>query len=931
MGRFLTGFGLRVAAGLLAVACAIPCFAQDFTAFVETDDGTLLATDVYFTFGDEPWPVILIRTPYDKESLFDVGLLLALSGYAVVIQDTRGRYESTGVDTVFRDDAEDGRITVDWVAAQDWCDGNIGTFGGSAFAITQYLLAPYANAALRSIMPAVATADLYHHGFLQGGALRESLAYNWLADQGSLDIYDEIRAHRLKDQWWDPVEVHAHSGQVDATGLHIGGWYDIFGQGTLDAFVEFQNRGGSGARGRQYLIMGPWSHGSLGEQRVGELFYPDNSELDLLDVVIPWYSHTLKGRRNDVDDWPAVRIYLMGAADEPGAPGNQWLELETWPPTGRRVHMFLGADGALSQMVPEAGELELVMDPDDPVPTLGGNNLHPNLQVDGRAMGDGPHDQRPVEQHGDVLSFTSEVLNEPLTVIGPLSATVWIRPDTTDLDLSVRLSDVYPDGRSMLVQDGIQRARMRCADDSECFLVPGVATEVTVDLWSTALVFNAGHRIRVSVAGSNAPRFEVNPNNGDGFDGDLPAVVARPELLFGAAHPSRIELPVPKPSRRRGGRRLAPVSNTVRPALGVTVNSCGDMPPEGEGGVIAELAEAGMDFYTLRAEWRDLENPDTLALFRWAIPWAKGLGMRVMLTIPTVDTVIRTIPDDLQGLSMDDPALMARFDQTLAALITPEVAAGLDYVSVGNEVDSYLAAHPEEAQPFAAFAAHAYDTLRSLGVSAPSCVTVTHRGLEHDSEGAVDRLLDDCGFLPVTYYPMGEGFQFLDPAVVEADVAAVLGRADGLPVVFQEVGYSSAAANGGSEARQAEFLDRVFGAATGQGALEAVNVDWYCDVPRHELEVLAQELYGVGPENPLWEPFLGFLSSLGLKHEGGTPKQAYQVFLDAIGDATGVLAEPRSFAVHDRHSEVGSTDDGVDFVGDQGWLRPNVLVGPNPK
>jgi hypothetical protein len=470
--------------------------------------------------------------------------------------------------------------------------------------------------------------------------------------------------------------------------------------------------------------------------------------------------------------------------------------------------------------------------------------------------------------------------------MGRVSATLWIRPDTPDLDLSVRITDVYPDGRSMLVLDGIQRARMRCGDDRECLLTPGVATEITVDLWSTAMVFNAGHRIRVSVAGTNAPRFEVNPNHGGDLDGHEPAVVARPDLLFGAAFPSRVELPVPFAGTRRSGRRVAPRPGegfSVRPALGVVVNACGDMPPDGEGGVIAALADSGMDFYALRAEWRDLENPDTMSLMRWAIPWAKDLGMEVMLTIPTIDTVIRTIPSDLEGLAMDHPTVLARFDATLQELLTPEVRASLDYISVGNEVDSYLEAHPDELGPFVAFAAHAYDSLRSLGVTAPACVTITHPGLVDDPNGVAERLIADCGFLPVTYYPIGEGFQFLHPEVAADDIAAVVGAAAGLPVVFQEIGYASAAANAGSESRQAAFFDLALQEVTRhREAVHAVSIDWYCDAPRAGLEVLAQELYGITPDNPGWEPFLGFLGSLGLKHEDGTPKEAFQVFADAV-------------------------------------------------
>jgi putative CocE/NonD family hydrolase len=336
----------------------------------------------------------------------------------------------------------------------------------------------------------------------------------------------------------------------------VGGWYDIFGQGTLDAFTAFQRRGGVGARGRQYLIMGPWSHSSLGGTDVGELRYPENAELDALDLILPWYNHTLRGWNNDVVGWPAVRVYLMGAVDEQGAPGNEWLELPDWPPPARNRRLYLTPSAGLTAGTPEAGEIELLIDPADPVPTLGGNNLHPELEVDGRPMGDGPYDQRPVEDRDDVVTFTTDTLRRPWTVMGRVTCTVWLRPDTRDLDLAVRMTDVYPDGRSMLIMDGIQRARMRCGDRQECLLTPGLPVQLTVDLWSTAYVFNTGHRIRISISGSNSPRFEVNPNHGGDLNSDDPSVAARPELLMGAPYMSRLELPAPAPRMMRVSRAV---------------------------------------------------------------------------------------------------------------------------------------------------------------------------------------------------------------------------------------------------------------------------------------------------------------------------------------------------------------------------------------
>jgi predicted acyl esterase len=552
------------AAAVSLLAAAAPVSAQDFV-YVFADDGTPLATDVYRPLGTGSRPVILMRTPYGRDGLAEPCWVLVALGYACVAQDTRGRGDSGGDDTVFRDDADDGRATIEWVAEQSWCDGNIGMFGGSAFAITQYLPAPGADSALRSISPVVATPDLYHHAFLQGGAIREALAINWLEGQGSDYFFNEVLEHRLKDAWWDPVEVLEDAASIHTAGLHVGGWYDIFGQGTIDAYTTLQTAGGSGAVGRQHLLMGPWTHGGLFTRQNGALTYPLNAVRDPLDILLPWYDATLRGDGSEIEDWPPVRVYLMGAVGEAGAPGNEWIDLDHWPPPARSIAFYLSAAGGLETRAPQYGELTLVSDPSDPVPTLGGANLHPGLIVDGREMGDGPQDQRPIESRSDVLTFTTDPLARPVTVMGGVRAKIWLMPDTPDLDIAVRLTDVYPDGRSMLVLDGIQRARMRCSDDTECLMTPGVPVELTIDLWSTALVFNAGHRIRVSVSGSNWPRFEVNPNDGADLNLDTGGVVARPRLLFSGDHPSRVELPVP-PQVRRPRARMGPDGQRVKSA-----------------------------------------------------------------------------------------------------------------------------------------------------------------------------------------------------------------------------------------------------------------------------------------------------------------------------------------------------------------------------
>jgi predicted acyl esterase len=552
---------LQLTVALAVLAGPATAQIQPIEYMVTMPDGVRLATDVYLPVGQGfgPWPSILQRTPYGKRGALAANACLAwwAEGFVCVAQDVRGTGRSEGTNTVFRDDRVDGHATIGWITRQAWSNDKVGTFGGSALGITEYTLAPGAPEALRCQLPVVATPDFYHHAAFAGGVLRYGLNYPWLAGQGAHDFFEALKQHRLWDTWWQEVDIISRIDTVDVPGLHVGGWYDIFLQGTLDAFRLIQHQGGTNARGKQKVVIGPWTHAGLGSAQAGQLTYPLNAVTynALVAEWRDWFLHYLKGQKPHVPALPAVRVYLMGAAGEPGAPGNEWLELPDWPPPARMVPYYLSANGGLSPALPAAGQHSFESDPANPVPSLGGANLF--ASVGSTPLGIGPQDQRPVEARSDVLVFSTPVLETPLTIIGPLVARLWVLPDTPDLDLAVRVSDVYPDGRSMLVVDGIARARMRCGNDQECMLTPGEPAEITVDLTSTALVLNAGHALRISVSGSNWPRFEVNPNHGGNLNNPGPGVVAQPTLLFGPAHPSRLELPVmrsPSVLRRRLGR-----------------------------------------------------------------------------------------------------------------------------------------------------------------------------------------------------------------------------------------------------------------------------------------------------------------------------------------------------------------------------------------
>jgi uncharacterized protein len=506
-------------------------------------DGVRLATDVYLPPGvAEPVPAILIRTPYGiKDAGKALGLMAGLKGYALVAQDMRGRGGSEGNDAVvFHNDGwgerRDGRDTLEWIAGQKWCNGKIGTWGGSALGITQNMLAPDAPETLKAQHVLVAFSDMYRQCVFQGGAFRRELMEKWLQDNHfDPNNLKTFLAHPKYDGFWAELNSEAEAVKVNAPAIFIGGWYDIFAQGAINSFVAIQEHGGPGARGKCRLVMGPWAHGKL-----EGLEYPANAaKFPKASDAFRFYDHHLKGKANGVPEDKPVHYYVMGDPTDAKAPGNVWREADAWPPASTATPAYFHADGGLRFEPPKEADArrEYQFDPDKPVPTVGGQNLF---------LPKGPMDQRGVESRPDVLVFTSEPLAEPIEVTGRLLAKLYVSSDQPDTDFTVKLCDVYPDGRSMLVTDGILRARYRESFEREDFLEPGKVYELTVDLWSTSLVFNRGHKIRVAVSSSNAPRFAPNPNTGGPTDPPGEKRIATNTLHLSQEHSSCLVLPVCK-------------------------------------------------------------------------------------------------------------------------------------------------------------------------------------------------------------------------------------------------------------------------------------------------------------------------------------------------------------------------------------------------
>ncbi len=522
-----------------ATAAAAETPAPKSTVAVPTRDGTPLATDLFLPPGEGPFPAILLRTPYNKDGTANFGRDGIQRGYAVVIQDTRGRYASTGDNLPFHRDGPDGEDAVRWIGKQPWFNGRLATWGGSAGAITQFQLALTGARPLDAQFLIVGAPNLYDVVYT-GGIFRKSLIEDWIRiTRFATNALSTWENHPTYDAYWRARDASRHYPRINAPSVHIGGWWDIFAQPTMDAFNGYQTAAGRQARGRQKLVMGPWSHGVLAE-KAGELTFPGakNPPGDT-ESSWRWFDRWLKDVDNGADRDPAVRYYVVGDVSDPQAPGNSWRTADQWPPFDvAPTAYYLHADRTLSPQPPAGREttpLSYTYDPAHPVPTVGGIQL---------TLPAGPMDQQKIESREDVLVFSTETLSAPVEVTGRVRARVWISSDASDTDFFVRLCDVYPDGRSFNLCEGMLRTRFRKGLSRERLLRAGEVVPLDIDLWSTSVVFNRGHRIRVHVTSSSFPGFDPNPNTGAPFRSSPEIRTARNRIHLDARHPSHLELPV---------------------------------------------------------------------------------------------------------------------------------------------------------------------------------------------------------------------------------------------------------------------------------------------------------------------------------------------------------------------------------------------------
>jgi putative CocE/NonD family hydrolase len=546
-------------------------------------DGVKLYGDLYRPAREGKFPVLIVRTPYglQRDGIHQNLIEFAQRGYAVLAQDVRGRYESEGKWEPFRYEGNDGYDTIEWAAKQPWSNGKVGLQGGSYLGHVQWRAASQSPPSLVTMFPAVASTNIYKNWLSHGGAFRLSFNYGWgvvrMPNRIMLPQYwhsaayapEELKydnilwhlplkdidlrsagyavqhfrdwlKHQSYDEYWRSISDEESFEKVKVPVHTSGGWFDIFLNGTINGFTGMRSTGGTEkARRESKMIIGAWGHGP--SQKFGDVDFGANANRNLIERQLRWYDHYLKGEDNGIDREPPIEIFYMGA--------NKWQHAQEWPLAGTKFTPYYltsqgdanssRGGGAVTAVTPKAaGTDQYSYDPNNPVPTVGGNNCcgTPTLA--------GPKDQRPIEARHDVLVYTSEMLQTPLAIAGPVKMKLFAATDGRDTDWMVKLVDVYPNGFAMNIAEGILRARFRNGLDKMELLQPNQVYEFEIDMAGTANVFQKGHRIRVDITSSNFPQFDRNPNTGEDLGASDRVRTAKQTVHHGGPRASHIVLPV---------------------------------------------------------------------------------------------------------------------------------------------------------------------------------------------------------------------------------------------------------------------------------------------------------------------------------------------------------------------------------------------------
>jgi len=550
----------------LTASASAPEIVKRLHVRIPMNDGVQLAANIFLPSESGRFPILLVRTPYDKgDDLTPNYRFFVENGYGVIVEDVRGRYESEGRFNPFAQEPKDGDDTLNWIARQSWSDGKIGMLGGSYLGIAQWKAAWLRNPHLKAIAPVVSGYDDYRDRFYStGGALQLGHRLLWMAEnlrapdfampqfdrfvrtlplrQADLastgrrcETFQKALNHPTEDAFWQNVSTRAHIGQISVPVFSVGGWYDNYVESDLAAFQELRKNSGV-----HRIVIGPWPHNM--SIKFANVDFGRESGAPIRRMQLQWFDQWLRSKDTPLMSRPPVEIFVMGI--------NRWREEHEWPLARARVTPLyfqsqgransLNGDGGLGPRPPrKASNDRFEFDPRNPVPTAGGA-----VCCDPKIFPWGPMDQRRVEQRPDVLVFTSPPLTQDLEVTGQTQVVLYASTSAADTDFTAKLVDVFPTGEARNLSDGILRLRYRNSLAKAELAHPGEIYKLTIDAGVTSNVFLKGHRVRVEISSSNFPRFDRNPNTGRPIADETTLRKAFQTIYHDRTHPSRVLLPV---------------------------------------------------------------------------------------------------------------------------------------------------------------------------------------------------------------------------------------------------------------------------------------------------------------------------------------------------------------------------------------------------
>lgn len=522
----------------------------DYHTLIEARDGTKLATDVFLPIKNTngaipppPYPVILMRTPYDKQTILDTKIedkklptYLAGLNVMLVMQYFRGRLEydpetpavwpnSEGIPSAFRDhagpDHYDAIDTVDWIGGRQFYNGQLAATGPSALALWIYQAAPSLGTKLTSMYDIAAAGNAGNWAAIRNGCYKIGNVNGWLNYNGyPPDVAEEIQSNYLVDSYWNAVDFDKRAAQVRAPGYHETGWWDVDVESTIYSWQQLQHNGGAGAKGNQFLLIGPWSHDTFRENVVGDVTFPTSPpESDATNVPEEWdgafWLLSTIGRNPFFTPPPDhVRYYMMAPEGETDEPNNHWYTAADWPPTPDSLKTLYVSDGdtGLVDAAPADGSMSYTV-PQEGIATFGGANL-PEAN-----LGTGPKDQSEDYLSDALLKLRGDPLVEPVPIAGPVKVKLFFEltteTDAVDTNVIVKLIDEYPTGENMLVADSAVRLSWYLKHQQPpTEVVPGTVYELDFVVGQRAYVFDTGHKIGLDIQGSNVARFAENPGDG---------------------------------------------------------------------------------------------------------------------------------------------------------------------------------------------------------------------------------------------------------------------------------------------------------------------------------------------------------------------------------------------------------------------------------